>query len=1311
MYQIDPVSRELDFITDRNGNRLQVSAHGITSSTGKHVEFDRDATGRITAVVDPMGKSIDYQYDGNGDLVAVTDREGNMTRFVYNGDHPHFLDEIIDPLGRTGARSEYDGQGRLVRLSNFSETTRLIDSDLERFATTVRDSYGNAMTVDYDERGNVVTRTDGRGGVTRRSFDDHDRVISETGPLDDTTTFTYDDRGNMTSRTDALGHTERFAYGPFGVLVSSTDAVGNTTMFRHDASGNVVSRTDAMGNTTSYAYDAAGNVARVTDPDGNSRRFEYDQSGNLGRQIDALDQVTSFTYDDNGNRLIESAIQTTPTGARTLVTTHQYDANGNEVVLTDPEGNKTHFEYDAIGNQSAITDALGRRSEFVYREAGNLEEVSYADGLTNSFEFDLNNRRIAQIDREGKTAIQYRYDAVGLPTEIISRDQTPDDLNDNPRLSFEYNLGGQLVAMTDPNGGRAEYVYDAAGRPTAARNAVGNEVTSTFDAAGHEVTRTDALGQTLSFAYDALGQRVQTAFPDGTRVTEKYNARGNLIASTNQAGHTTNYEYDALNRLTVVVDPAGGRTEYRYDEMSNLIEYVDANGHATRFEYDGLGRQTAIVRPLGQRSETMYDAIGNIVSATDFNGNTILFEYNEHNQLMRKLLPDGTTEEATYHTNGKPETATDNRGVTTYQYDELGRLASRREPDGTTISYAYNRSGNLETITTPAGTVGYSYDLLNRIHTVADADSSVTQYTYDAADRFVRTEQPNGTVELRTYDEMGRVGNVQHRDANAAVIANWDYTYDQLGNISAVDEDTGRRVEYAYDQLNRLVREVVTDANNGDLTIEYTYDAVGNRLTKTIDVGNDQTVDETTVYTYDVNDRLLTETRDGVVTTYAYDQNGNRLSRFTANDNQVVYEWDAQNRLTGVTVTDFEGTSRIDYTYDVLGNRVAMVADGRETRLLVNDSRELPQVLEEYSTDGTVTASYVYGSRLISQSRGGDKSFYVLDGQNDVRALADESGAITDTYIYDAAGLSLASAGETENVYLFNGEQFDPHVGQYYLRARYYDQNVGRFTSTDPFRGILQNPVSLHRYLFANDNPVSFADPTGQVTALEVAFDLTILGVLATFALSSFQHAVGWGANAILSGGGGTVSWSGLFFRAQAGLPVAPGVSIGVSFNNLVVRTNECHKVNDQRVRVRRDPYLLVMTGVSFGPLPISFPTAIFDDLRTPSGVDVTELPFAGFATYLSGSAIVGVGIGATFLTAGFGLGFSLTEPIDAGIWAARVGLAFAHYTPDWGQDLNVDFGLFDVGIDILGGVSIPLSYNNRGIYGYTIFPCDNTPD
>src|SRR5688572_11768822 len=103
-------------------------------------------------------------------------------------------------------------------------------------------------------------------------------------------------------------------------------------------------------------------------------------------------------------------------------------------------------------------------------------------------------------------------------------------------------------------------------------------------------------------------------------------------------------------------------------------------------------------------------------------------------------------------------------------------------------------------------------------------------------------------------------------------------------------------------------------------------------------------------------------------------------------------------------------------------------------------------------------------------------SFYGYDGHGNVRLLADANGTVTDTYSYDAFGILIASTGTTPNNYLYTGEQYDPNLGFYYLRARYMNPASGRFWTMDTFEGDDFDPQSLHRYLYAHSNPVMCSD-------------------------------------------------------------------------------------------------------------------------------------------------------------------------------------------------------------------------------------------
>ena len=134
-------------------------------------------------------------------------------------------------------------------------------------------------------------------------------------------------------------------------------------------------------------------------------------------------------------------------------------------------------------------------------------------------------------------------------------------------------------------------------------------------------------------------------------------------------------------------------------------------------------------------------------------------------------------------------------------------------------------------------------------------------------------------------------------------------------------------------------------------------------------------------------------------------------------------------------------------------------------------------------------------------------SFYNYDGHGSVRGLSNLSGAITDTYAYDAFGTLIERTGSTNNNYLYAGEQFDADLGFYYNRARYLNVQTGRFISQDSYEGST-DPSSLHKYLYAKNNPANRTDPSGNFSISESLSAIGINGILNSIATLSIKGAL-----------------------------------------------------------------------------------------------------------------------------------------------------------------------------------------------------------
>ena len=1094
IFDVD-ISEGVVGLRDLNANTLTISSAGITHSSGQSIAFERDGQGRITRITDPEGDRLAYGYDAAGDLVSTTDREGKATQYTY--DATHFLLEIEDARGVTPVRNEYGPDGRVIRHTDSFGKTIEYDHQLGNRQDIITDRLGHSKLLEYDERGNIVHEVDADGKETRRTYDARDNLLSETDPLGNTTTRTYDANHNVTSFTNAEGNRTVYTYNSRRQVLRVLDPRGKLIQNGYDAAGNLTAITDSLGNVTVYTYDSRGNPATETDPEGKVTRFTYDAYGNRVKVIDPEGTETSFTYDSRGNVLTRTVARTTPSGTETLVWQHQYDKQGRLTRTTDPDGTWTAKAYDALGNVLESTDKLGRKTLYTYDASGRLTQTTFPDGTTEKMAYDGESRRASFIDRAGRTT-RYEYDAVGREAKVI--------LHDGASITNSYDAAGRLVAVTDARGNTTSYEYDRTGRRTVIRDALGNETRYAYDAAGNQISVTDARGATTVFEYDDAGRLVRFLYPDGTQRTVTYDRARRRVAETDPAGKTTRFGYDGVGRLTSVTDALGQVTRYTYDEVGNRTSQTDANGHVLRIDYDSQGRPIRRTFPLGASETLTYDAIGNLKSRTDANGATVNFTYDVNNRLTLRSYPNGSSVSYTYTPTGRRDTVTDSRGTTSYEYDARDRLIELTDPQGRRLSYGYDPQGNRLSLTSAMGAATHSttfgFDALDRLATVTDPQGSSYTYGYDANGNRASLVYPNGIETTYAYDTLNRLRNLSTRTSVGGVIQSYAYTLGAVGQRTRIDEHDGTVRTFEYDDLYRLTRESVAAGAPVHENV-FTYDAVGNRLSQ-----------DSVACTYDDRDRLLSE--DGV--TYSWDANGNLAAK--SGPDGATYVWDYDNQLVRVTKAD--GTV-VSHTYDADGNRVrteVAPASGPSTvtEYLIDPAGELSRVVAEMDGAGAVTAWYVWGDDLLAVIRPGGTRYFHADGLGSVRMLTDDAGNVTDTYAFSAFGDLLSHAGSDPNAYLFAGEPRDPNSGFYYLRARWMDPRLGRFASMDPVAGNVYDPVSLHKYVYANLNPVSNTDPTGRFSMAGLNAASAVMNTLNVISMVYTGWTIGYGVGTIING-------------------------------------------------------------------------------------------------------------------------------------------------------------------------------------------------
>jgi RHS repeat-associated protein len=961
------------------------------------------------------------QFNTAGRLASLADRNGNTTTLAYDGSGR--LITVTEPAGRT-----------LTFSYNSPVSTELV--------SRATDPLGRTVSYTYDADANLTSVTDTMGQVTTLTYDANHRLLTITDANGHRVVAnTYNSDGRVVEQRDAANQLWTFLYDIVNKRTRVTDPLGRVTTYQYDADLRLISETNALGGITSYAYDANNNRTRVTDQRGKATVFAYDERGNTTSITDALGNVTAFTYDALNNPL---------TQVDTLghTTTYSYDAHGNATGLTDALGNTTAWDYNAYGQVISLTDALGATTQYAYDAYGNLATATDALGGISSGVYDLAGRRISETNAAGR-ATTYTYDAADRLLSV----QEPMGRT----TGYAYDAVGNRNAVTDALGNVTTMAYDARNRLVSVSDPLDRTTAYTYDAVGNQVAVADPLGHPTTYAYDALNRLTSTTDALGHVVTNAYDAVGNRTQLTDANGRVTAYVYDALNRLTKVTDAAGGVMAYVYDARGNRIRMTDANGHVTTYAYDALNRLVSTTDPLSRTVAYAYDTLGNRVLTERADGTEIAYTHDVLSRVVGISYPEGTIAYA-YDAVSNRTTMTDTIGVTTYTYDALDRLVGTTGPTGA-LAYTYDLNGNRLSVGDGVGhTTTYTYDDAGQLASASDWEDRLTSYQYDDAGRQTGIAYPNGVQAALTYDNANRLLSYIHVHPTYGTIATVTYTLDNAGNrLSMVDADG--TTAYTFDALHRLTQVVYPDGEQ----VVYGYDPMGNRTAMT------STVDGGTAYTYDAADQLLSFTDTSGTTALAWDLNGNMTAKGAG-----VYTFDALDRLTSVA----SGTLVVEYAYSGGGVRLAKTVDGVETTYLQDIEVALPVVLAE-TTFGQ-TDRYVYGTdMLLMEDASGTTAYYHADGLGSTRALSDSAGVRTDAYSYDAFGAERMHSGTAKQPFGYAGEQQDEELGLVFLRARYYDPQVGRFASKDPFVGLDTDAQSRNRFVYADQNPVLLTDPSG----------------------------------------------------------------------------------------------------------------------------------------------------------------------------------------------------------------------------------------
>jgi len=790
------------------------------------------------------------------------------------------------------------------------------------------------------------------------------------------------------------------------------------------------------------------------------------------------------------------------------------DSNGATVTITNGkyrlrELNGTIKEFSAEGKLSYVEDTNKNRITLNYN-GNRLASLVHSNGDSLVFSYNSKGRISKVTDSTGK-GTTYGYDSSGEHLLFVT--------NAQGTTSYSYDTGNlaatkhDLLSITTSQGYQSKYQYDSQGRLIKYSDGNTGTISYSYDSTG-EVSITDSTGRTGKVLLNDFGQVGQLRAPQNQNYRYRYDNNGNLIASVLPDTTTYTNSYDSKGNVTGVTNPLNQTNLFSYDSPFNqLTGFKDPKGNPVTYSYNSQGNITGITYSDGTKQQFGVDSVGNITTSVNRRGSGMNYTYNKDGELLSKQYADGSKVSYTYDGHGNLLTATDATGVIALEYDTADRLTNISYPGGRSLQFSYNADGQRTKMVSQDGyTTNYSYDTRGRLKTLTDGSGkTIITYEYDAASRLTKETNGNGTYTTYKYDSLGQVTNLVNYDSKGVINSRFDYTYDNLGRRTTMTTLEGT-FHYGYDAIDQLT-SVITPTNR---TIKYQYDAAGNRTT---------VIDSGTTNNYTSNN--LNEYKTVGNASYSYDSDGNLIAK-TVGGQTSNYTYNAENRLTQVTTP--QGTW--NYKYDALGNRIASTTNGQTTEYLL-DPFGLTDVVAEYNGNGNLIARYNQGLGLVSQvDSSNSTSYYDFDALGSTVGLTAANGSYVNRYSYLPFGEELTKVEGVANPFEYVGQfgVMDEGNGLEFMRARFYDSNLGRFTSLDRI-GLNAGDTNFYRYV--TNQPTLLIDPSGLIDWGNVGRE------------TSKGAAVGAVTGAVTGALGGTFVVPGVGTLGGAGIGAVGGAAIG----------------------------------------------------------------------------------------------------------------------------------------------------------------------
>nr|WP_269806168.1 RHS repeat-associated core domain-containing protein [Pseudomonas asiatica] len=624
----------------------------------------------------------------------------------------------------------------------------------------------------------------------------------------------------------------------------------------------------------------------------------------------------------------------------------------------------------------------GQLSAVINRNGDTVRSFSYAEGLmvTHSNALGL--------------GCHYRWETLGDKPRVVEH-----WTSDGEHYHFRYDLDARTSWATDVLGRELEVQYNADHRVVASH---------------------DYGGERYAIELDEQGNMVGLDLPDGNRLAFKYDEYARLLEETDPLGRKTTYEYHHLTTLVTQVSyPDGSTWRARYDDKGNLLAEYDALGQMTEYLNSDDGLPHTIIDATykskylwwntlaqveryqdcsGKSTWYRYDERQHLVAVTDALNQTTTLERKPDGEVLRISHPDGTAETFTYNVYGQVLSHTDGKGQTTrLMRTDRGLPSSRQDAKGQRVRYEYDKAVRLIALVNENNaTYSFAYDASDRLSEEVRVDNLTRRFSYNVGGHLTRldeigygenAERPERHT-LFERDSIGRLVAKINRDASQT------FAYDDGDRLLSIERQptgigkqlgiTEEKLEYAYDLLGRLIKEITVDG-----AVTYDYDPLSNLTTLTLPDGRKLN------YLYYGSGHLHQLNLDGQV-----------ISDMERDDlHREVYR--TQGKLTSCFGYDAMGRKAWQYASMLPADKLSQVHNtGINTSLLVEHAYNPIHRRYQYDPAGELV-------RTLDKLRGEIKYEYEANGQ--LRGRDTGSLVGSEEFRYDPAANRLD----------FNARQFD----------------------------------------------------------------------------------------------------------------------------------------------------------------------------------------------------------------------------------------------------------------------------------------------